>query len=170
MKWLFGMFMSREDARQLSVNLHSLQILHGPRMWGIWKKPKDADWWSSQMGHWCKGWNHLTAKDWSLDSQVGNQQRSQLTSSDLWGLMAKVGAYSSEEDSKLPGRTDQRYNTMARASPGQGIPTNVSMKTKGLALILWGYLSSGKEGADRSLGGGKNCPYSCFNCSKVFTT
>lgn len=57
MKWLFGMLMSREDTRQLSVNLHSLQTLHSPHMWGIWKKPKDADWWSFQDGSLKQGVN-----------------------------------------------------------------------------------------------------------------
>lgn len=28
---------------------------HGSDMWGTWKMPKDADWWSSQEGSWQQG-------------------------------------------------------------------------------------------------------------------
>lgn len=63
--------------------------------------------------------------------------------------MAEVGVYSSEQESKLPGRTDQRCyyagGNMAGTSLGQDIPTDVRMQTKGLAPELRGYLNSGKE-------------------------
>lgn len=65
--------------------------------------------------------------------------------------MAEVGVYSLEEDSKLPGRTDQ--NTMWRQYghrlPCQDTLTDISTKTKGLAPMLPGYLSYGKEDAAR---------------------
>ena len=54
--------------------------------------------------------------------------------------MAEVGTYSLKEDSKLLGRTDQRYynagGNMARTSSGQGTSTDIRMQTKDVAPML----------------------------------
>lgn len=54
--------------------------------------------------------------------------------------MVEIGAYSLKEDSKLLGRTDQRYynagGSMARTSSGQDTSADVRMQTKGVAPML----------------------------------
>ena len=65
--------MSTEDTRQHLVIPCSLQIPRGPHTWGIWKVPRDADWWSPQRGSLQQGvqWPYSQGRKFGLCPKMG---------------------------------------------------------------------------------------------------